>query len=152
ISNSAPIFRLCNRGAFLVGVCSVKKPATENDSPFNIQEIRMEFINRISYSFFFVKSAVARAPRWVAVCALLAAAAGLARFNSRPVQANQGTSPHVKAVVERLKTDGDHASLAGAPLVDAAPAPYLSTIDPLLTQRRKLTALDGAASNYFGTA
>ena len=112
----------------------------------------MEFINRISYPLFFVKSAVARAPRWVAVCALLAAAAGLARFNSRPVQAKQGTLRRGKAGVERLKTVGGHASLAQAPLVDDAQASYPQTIDPLLTQRQKLTAVDGAENDHFGRA
>src|SRR5262249_47322605 len=112
----------------------------------------MEFINRISYSFFFVKGAVARAPRWIALCVMLAAVAGLARFNSRPVQAKQGTVRRGKAGVERLKTVGGYASLAQAPLVDDAQASYPQTIDPLLTQRQKLTAVDGAGNDHFGRA
>jgi len=112
----------------------------------------MEFINRISYSFFFVKGAVARAPRWIALCVMLAAVAGLARFNSRPVQAKQGTLRRGKAGVERLKTVGGYASLAQAPLVDDAQASYPQTIDPLLTQRQKLTAVDGAENDHFGRA
>src|SRR5215468_4102319 len=112
----------------------------------------MEFINRISYSFFFVKGAVARSPRWIAVCALLAAVAGLARFNSLPAQAKQGTLRRGKAAVERLKTDGGYASLTQALLVDDAQSPYAPTIDTLLTQRQKLTAMEGAANDEFGAA
>ncbi|HKC84366.1 MAG TPA: FG-GAP repeat protein, partial [Blastocatellia bacterium] len=111
----------------------------------------MEFINYVSHSSFFVPGAVARKLWLLAVCALLAAA-GLARFNSRPVQAKQGTPFQGESAVKRLKTGGGYASLAQALLVDDAPAPYLSTIDPLLIQRQKLTAVDGAASNYFGAA
>src|SRR5215813_3155703 len=111
----------------------------------------MEFLNYVSHSSFFVPGAVARKLWLLAVCALLAAA-GLARFNSRPVQAKQGTPFQGESAVKRLKTGGGYASLAQALLVDDAPAPYLSTIDPLLIQRQKLTAVDGAASNYFGAA
>src|SRR5262249_28275363 len=111
----------------------------------------MEFINYVSHSSFFVPGAVARKLWLLAVCALLAAA-GLARFSSRPVQAKQGTPFQGESAVQRPKTDGDYASLAQALLAGGARAPYPPTIDALLAQRQKLTAVDGAASNYFGTA
>ncbi|MGH9840108.1 MAG: kelch repeat-containing protein [Blastocatellia bacterium] len=97
--------------------------------------------------------------RWIAVCALLAAmAAGLAQFNSRRVQAEQAPALYGEAAVRQLKTDGGYGSLAAAMAaarnqLNVAPArsaaPFYAnnplTIDPILTQQQKLTAVDAAA-------
>ncbi|MGH9840105.1 MAG: FG-GAP repeat protein, partial [Blastocatellia bacterium] len=70
-------------------------------------------------------------PRWIAVCALLAAAAaGLAQFNQpwpRRAQAEPAAALHGEAAVRRLKTSGGYASLAAALAaaryqINAAPA------------------------------
>ncbi|MGH9840106.1 MAG: hypothetical protein ACREEM_15085 [Blastocatellia bacterium] len=92
----------------------------------------MELIKQVSHSSIFAAGAGAcklRRMRWIAVCALLAAAAaGLAQFN-QPWQ---------------------RRAHAAALLVNDAQAAYPQTIDPILTQQRKLTAADGAAGDQFG--
>src|SRR5262245_51627210 len=83
----------------------------------------MEFINHITYALFLVKGSGESRLRWIVVCALLAASAGLAQFNQprlRRAQAEQATA--------------------------------LQRIDPILTRQQKLTGLDGAANDYFGAA
>src|ERR1051326_7975965 len=56
--------------------------ATENGLPLNVREGgRMDFIKYISDSLVFAPDIGARKLRWIAACALLAAAAGLAHFN-----------------------------------------------------------------------
>src|SRR5215475_8513303 len=83
----------------------------------------MEFINHITYALFLVKGSGESRLRWIVVCALLAASAGLAQFNQprlRRAQAEQATA--------------------------------LQRINPILTRQQKLTGLGGAANDYFGTA
>ncbi|MGE0130829.1 MAG: hypothetical protein AB7U82_22350 [Blastocatellales bacterium] len=103
----------------------------------------MESINRISLAF--VTRARARKLRLLAVCALLAAA-GLARFDSRPAQAKQAAPLQGAAAIRQLKAGGDYASLAQALRADSP------SLDPILAQQRKLIADDGAANVRFGMA
>src|SRR5262249_52409851 len=76
----------------------------------------MEFISRISHSLFFATGAGVRRPRWIAVCALLALAAGLAQFNHLwPSRAQVApVALRGEAAVRRLKAEGGYASLAAA--------------------------------------
>src|SRR5262249_27840986 len=74
----------------------------------------MEFIKRLTHSAFFAAGAGARILRWVAVCALLAAAAHSPEFNGRRAQAKQPETVRGEAAIRRLKTDGGYASLAAA--------------------------------------
>ena len=85
----------------------------------------MEFINRIYYSLTFFRGASSRKPRLLVVCALLGAAA-LTRFNSGLAQSGTATALQREA------------------------SEYPLTIDPILTQQKRLTADDGAANDEFG--
>jgi len=126
----------------------------------------MNFIKSISHSLVIAAGAGGRKLQWIAVCALLAAAAGgLAQYNPRLAQAE---ALHGEAAIRRLKTDGGYASLAAAMAaarhqINAAPAQstqstrssapfYANNIDPLFTQQQKLTAADAAALDQFGAA
>ncbi len=72
----------------------------------------MDFIEHISDSLVFAGGAGARNLRWLAVCALLAAA-GLAQFNPRRAPAGPAML-HGEAAVQQLKTEGGYASLSAA--------------------------------------
>jgi len=111
----------------------------------------MGFINRISYSSAFIKGAGARNLRRLAVCALLAAA-GLAQFNPRPVQAGRAAALQAEGTARRLGVGDSHASPSRARPVESTRVPYRPAADPPVTQQQKLSALDGAANNHFGTA
>jgi uncharacterized protein (TIGR03437 family) len=117
----------------------------------------MEIINHTIYSLFFAASVGARNLRWIPVCVLLAAvAAGQAQLNQprqpRPRRAEPATSLHGEAAVQRLKADGDYASLGAAVAAAGYQINVQPAVDPILTQQRKLTAADGAANDVFGDA
>src|SRR5262245_19463032 len=74
----------------------------------------MNFIKGIFHSLFFATGAGERKQRRIAVCALLAEAAGSAQFNSHPAQARQPSALVGEAALQRLRSDGGYASLAAA--------------------------------------
>ena len=109
----------------------------------------MEFINRISHSLWIITGAGVRRLRLPVACLLLAAT-GLAHFNSHPAQEGQATTLLNAVVIRGLNTDEGYVSPTS--LMYNAQAAHPLTIDPFLAQRQKLTVVEGAANEHFGTA